>query len=195
MLEHFRPRRVLSPAEVEQGLRYVMYDGASAQIMTTLTGGAFLIAFALLLGASPFLIGVIGALQPLTQILQIPTIYFVERVGYRKLLVVSGLIISRLFCFVLMVLPWWQPPSYRLPALMVALFFFFGFGTISGVAWNPWVRDLIPEDRLSTYMAKRLAVTTAIGALLGLAGAFGIDWWQRHYEPIDIYPIYFALGG
>lgn len=195
MSEWFNPRRVIPTAELDRGLRMIMYDGVAAQVMTTFTGGAFLVAFALALGASPLVIGVMGALQPLTQILQIPTIYLVERVGYRKLLVVIALGISRLACLALVALPWLVPERYRLTALIAALLLFYGFGTISGVAWNPWVRDLIPETRLSSYMATRLAITTAISAILGLAAAFGIDWFQRRYDPIAIYSVYFGLGG
>lgn len=195
MIERFRPRRVIAPEELERGLRMVMYDGVASQIMSTLTGGAFLVAFALQLGASPLTIGLIGALQPLTQILQIPTIYLVERIGYRKLLVTMALIISRSFCFLIAVVPWWVPEPQRLPVFMLALLLYYGFGTISGVAWNPWLRDLIPEARLSGYMANRLAIMTGISALLSLAAAFGVDWYQDRYDPIGIYSLYFALGG
>lgn len=187
--------RVIPPDEVERGLRLILYDGVAAQVMATLTGGAFLVAYALQLGASPFLIGVISALQPLTQILQLPTIYLVERVALRKIMVVTALTISRSFCFVLLALPWWVPEPQRLQVLIVSLLMFYGFGTISGVAWNPWVRDLIPEERLSSYMATRLALTTGVGALLGLMAAFGVDIFQARYESVAIFSIYFGLGG
>ncbi len=195
MTDWLNPRRVIPPEEIERGLRLIMYDGVTAQVMTTLTGGAFLVAFALLLGAPPLIIGVIGALQPLTQLLQIPTIYLVERIGYRKLLVVIALTISRLSCFSLVALPWLVPEAYRLPVLIAALLLYYGFGTISGVAWNPWLRDLIPEARLSTYMATRLAITTGIGAALALLAAFGVDWYEARFDLIGIYSIYFGLGG
>lgn len=195
MLERFNPQETIAPEQVERGLRFVLYDGVTAQTMATLTGGAFLVAYALQLGASPLAIGLIGALQPLTQILQIPAIYLVERVGYRKLFVLTALTLSRLFCFLLFALPWWVPPPQRLPVMIVALLLFFGFGTISGVAWNPWVRDLIPDNRLSSYMATRLALTTGIGAVLGLIAGFGVDYYQARYEPVGIFSFYFGLGG
>ena len=42
--------------------------------MGVLAGGAFLVDFALHLGASPFVIGAIAALGPLTRTLQIPVV-------------------------------------------------------------------------------------------------------------------------
>lgn len=194
MLERFRPKSAIPPEEVERGLRCVTYDGVAVQIMGTFTGGAFIVAFALLLGANNFTIGIISALQPLTQILQIPTIYLVERVGFRKLLVVASLTLSRLFCFVLMLIPW-LPESRRLEVFIIALLFYYGFGTISGVAWNPWIRDLIPDARLSGYMAQRLAILTGVGAGLSLVAAFGIDFYQSRYGEIGIYSFYFGLAG
>ena len=195
MIPNFQPQRIVPSADVERGLRMIVYDGITAQIMATLTGGAFLVAFALLLGASHFTIGLIGALQPLTQILQLPTIYLVERVTRRKLFVVASLALSRVFCFVLMVLPWWVAAPNQLNVLIVALLLFFGFGTMSGVAWNPWVRDLIPDDRLGSYMANRLAVLTGVSAILSLVAAVGVDFWQSRYDALGIFSIYFAIAG
>lgn len=194
MHARFRQQPAIPPEEIERGLRYVTYDGVVVQVMTSFTSGAFIVAFALLLGASNFTIGVIGALQPLTQILQIPTIYLVERVGYRKLLVVASLFISRVFCFVLMALPW-LPVPLHLTAFILALLFFYGFGTVSGVAWNPWIRDLIPEDRLGSYMAHRLAILTAVSAAMSLAAAFGIDLYRAYVGEWGIFSFYFALAG
>jgi MFS family permease len=195
LLQRFQPQPHVAPHELERGLRYLTYDGIAAQVMGTLTGGPFLVAFALLLGASNLTIGVISALQPLTQLLQIPTIYLVERVGYRKLLVVVALTLSRLFCFVLIALPYWFTEQHRMTVLLVALLGFFGFGTVSGVAWNPWVRDLIPESRLGSYMAERLAVLTGVAALLSLAAAFGVDLFKSEYGELGVYSVYFGIGG
>jgi MFS family permease len=191
----FRPQTAVAAEDLERGLRFLTYDGIAAQVMVTLTGGPFLVAFALLLGASNLTIGIMSALQPLTQILQIPAIYLVERIGYRKLLVVVALSLSRALCFVLMLLPWWFPEPHRMSVLMGALLLFFGFGTVSGVAWNPWIRDLIPEHRLAGYMSQRLAILTGVGALLGLTAGFGIDLYQDRYGELGVYSLYFGLAG
>jgi len=51
----------LGPHEVEHGLRLLLLDGVSSQVMGALTGGALLVAFALKLGASNKVIGLIAA--------------------------------------------------------------------------------------------------------------------------------------
>ena len=65
----------LTEEEIQFGLKAVVNDGLASQAMVTLTGGAFLIAFALKLGASNAVIGLLAAIPPLTQLLQIPSIY------------------------------------------------------------------------------------------------------------------------
>lgn len=175
----------------------VLRDGVFTQIMSSLTGGAFLAAFALLLGASNFAIGLIAALQSLTQVLQIPAIYLVEATRNRKALMVASLTISRLFWIVLALVPWFLPREHQLEAVFVALFFDFALGTVAGLAWHSWMRDLIPDEILGRYMGKRMAISTAIGAVVMLVAGFGIDVFHAKggSSVLMIYSIYFASGG
>lgn len=73
-----QPQSTISEPELKSGLPTVVRDGVATQIMANLTSGAFLAAFALLLVASIFAIGLIAALRALTQVLQIPAIYLAE---------------------------------------------------------------------------------------------------------------------
>ena len=57
----FEPRSDLSPEEVQKGLRFVVGDGICSSAMGALQGGAFLVAFALALGATNFEIGILAA--------------------------------------------------------------------------------------------------------------------------------------
>ena len=75
-----------TPDDQERGLRYVLYDGMMFQAMVSLSGGAFIIAFALLLGASNSLIGLLVAAPFLGNILGIPAVLVVEKVKRRKLI-------------------------------------------------------------------------------------------------------------
>ncbi|HSI05594.1 MAG TPA: MFS transporter, partial [Myxococcota bacterium] len=93
----FKPRDNLDEAEVQHGLKLLLVDGIASQVMTQLTGGAFLVAYALLLGASNTVIGLIASIAPLTQILQVPAIYLIEITRRRKLLAVLAALFSRSF--------------------------------------------------------------------------------------------------
>jgi hypothetical protein len=79
MWSWLQPKPSLAEREVDRGLRLLVLDGAASQVMAALTGGALLVAYALKLGASNKVIGLIAALGPLTQVMQLPAILLVER--------------------------------------------------------------------------------------------------------------------
>ncbi len=101
----FQPSETVTTEELDRGLRSVIYDGMCTQAMGVLTGGAFLVAFALHLGASNFHIGLLAGIPFLAQFLQIPAVYLVEKVRYRRgiAIVFSGA--SRLFWLVIAAIP------------------------------------------------------------------------------------------
>ena len=82
----FELKEQLSEQEVKWGLGYVIKDGIASQSMGILTGGAFLVAFAIKLGASNLTIGLLAAIGPLSQLVQLPAIALVERVRNRRAL-------------------------------------------------------------------------------------------------------------
>jgi hypothetical protein len=55
----FAVKDTLTEQEIETGLRSIIKDGLASQAMVTLTGGVFLVAFALQLGASNLVIGLL----------------------------------------------------------------------------------------------------------------------------------------
>ena len=64
MFGWLRPKEELSEQEAKRGLKPLLLDAVFAQSMGVLTGGAFLVAFALLLGASLKIIGLLAAIGP-----------------------------------------------------------------------------------------------------------------------------------
>jgi hypothetical protein len=83
MIRWLQPKEKLEEREVRRGLGMLMADGMCSQVMGVFTGGAFLVAFALLLGASNFVIGLLAAVGPFSQMLQIPAIFLVDRTEHR----------------------------------------------------------------------------------------------------------------
>lgn len=152
------------------GLRFLLLDGVSTQVMGSLTGGALLVAFALLLGASNTIIGLIAAVGPLTQLLQIPAILLVERLRLRKAIVISTLLVARCFWVVVAAIPWVVPPDHRVGWLLASLALYFSFSSISSSAYNSWKRDLVPDETMGRFLATRLSIATAAGVNLCAGG-------------------------
>ncbi|MBK1881254.1 MFS transporter [Luteolibacter pohnpeiensis] len=192
----FRHQNEIDEPQLERGLKNLVYDGICSQAMGVLTGGAFLVAFALELGASNFVVGSFAAIMPLCQLLQIPAIFLVEKTGGRKALVVLPVILGRLVWMVIPILPWIVPPAWQVTALVLLLFWYFGVSSIAGCSYNSWMRDLIPEARYGIFFSHRFAVITLVGALLTLVASFGVEplraWTGSNIIP---YSAMLGIGG
>jgi hypothetical protein len=77
----------LTERQVEIGLKHIIADGIASQVMGILTGGAFLTAFAIKLGASNMIIGLLAAIGPLSQLLQLPSVILIEKIRNRRAIV------------------------------------------------------------------------------------------------------------
>ncbi len=196
MIASLRPTDSMNERDVQRGLRWLMFDGASSQVMGVLTGGAFLVAFALLMGASNFVIGLFAAVGPFTQVLQIPSVFLVDRLRHRKALVVLPNLLGRLSWLVVAALPWVVPAGGRIPILVGCLVVYFGLGAISGCSFNSWMRDLIPQQSMGSYFARRMAVSIAIGAVLSLLAGLGVDVARTQLgAETAAYSVLFTFGG
>jgi MFS family permease len=169
----------LEPGEVETGLQAVIRDGLTTQAMLTLIGGAFLTDFALRLGASNFVIGVIAALGPLSQLIQVPSIALVERFRNRRAMTVYSVVVARTALLGLAVIPFLSAPGAGLALLLGCLAVTSVFAAVGSCSWNSWMRDLIPVERLGGFFGRRMALATVLGIVCSLAGGVFIDLWKR----------------
>ncbi|MDY6966861.1 MAG: MFS transporter [Halobacteriota archaeon] len=192
----FGPKDTLTEEEVESGLKSVIRDGLTTQTMLTFTGGAFLVAFALKLGASNSVIGLIAAIPPLAQLIQIPSVYLIEKIRNRRKIAVYASLIGRMFWLLVALIPLLFSIEAGLSFLIIALALNSIFAGIGGCSWNSWMRDLIPQDRLGSFFSRRMTLTTAIGIPLSLASAVYIDYWKVTYPENELqgYSILFFLG-
>lgn len=194
MFGWLRPREALSEAEVNRGLKPLLLDAVFAQSMGVLTSGAFLVAFALMMGASLKVIGLLAAIGPIAQILQIPAVFLVDRTRLRKALVVVPVFVARSLWLVIAALPWIVPHESGLAILVVCLFASAGMGSVAGCAFNSWMRDLIPEKIMGSYFAKRMAAAIGVGAVVSLAAAFGVDFFKTQFSEAGVYSILFVIA-
>src|SRR3954471_21254171 len=106
----------------------VIGDGIAAEAMTTLTGGSFLIAMALLMGASNFQIGLLAALPTFTNIFQLFSIWLVRRYNNRRAVSVISSLFARIPLLVIAIVILFF--SYSINTVIVFLFFHYLFGSI-----------------------------------------------------------------
>ena len=196
MFQWIKPKSELAETDIEKALSRLVYDGMFGQTMMVLSTGPFLVAFALILGGSNTVIGMLAAVGPLAQMLQIPAIFVVEGVRMRKVITMVTAIISRSALFAIAMLPWFAPENYRIPLFLLFLACHYGIGAFAGCAFSSWLRDLIPGERMGRFFARRLTFSTALGALLSLLGGVAIDQYREHFtNPAGAYTSVFSLAG
>ena len=192
----FIVKDALTEEEVQQGLKNVIRDGLTTQMMVTLTGGTFLVAFTLKLGASNAVIGLLAAIPPLAMIIQIPSIYLVEKYRIRRAISAYASLISRLPWFFIALIPLFFSIDIALPLFLVAFLLHSSFAAIGGCSWNSWMRDLVPQNKLGVFFSKRMALATALGIVLSLAAGYYIDFSRELFPDNELYgySVLFFLG-
>jgi len=192
----FAVKDTLTEEEIQSGLRGVIKDGLATQTMVTLTGGVFLVAFALKLGASNKVIGLLAAIPPLAQLVQILAIYLVEKLRVRLPIVVYATALSRVFWLVIALIPFLFSIEAGLSFFIVALALISAFASVGGCSWNSWMRDLVPQNRLGTFFSKRASLALRLGIPLSLIAGFYIDFWKKAFPDYELYgySILFFLG-
>lgn len=183
--------------DLEPALSHLVRDGVYAQAMGTLTGGVLLVGYALALGASNLVIGILAAIPFFAQLTQLPSILLVERLRARRLISVLGAVLSRLVLVLLAFLPWLEAPEFARSLLIAGVAASAALGAMAGCSWNSWMHDLVPEHRLGLFFANRLYYATSFTLLIGIAAGFFIDGWV-HFGfglPVHAYTVLFLLGG
>jgi len=163
----------------ERSRRYGIRDGAF-QAVAQGGGENFLSAFAILLHATPFQVGLLSALPQLvgtwTQLLAVKTL---NRVRHRKTLILVGAIGQTVLWLPLLALPLLFPEqgAWLLIACTVA---YVAMGHFAIPPWNSLITDLVNHNRRGAYFARRARVmaVTSFSALCaaGLVLHSGESW-------------------
>ncbi len=177
----------------KKDLNNVIYDGICSQSLFTLTGGPFLVAFALIMGADNAYIGFITAISFLSQLVQIPTIYLIENTGRRKLIVLTGSLGSRSLWLVIALLPFFAPQNLLLLGVIFAASSI--LGNMSACSWNSWMRDLIPLETRGVFFARRFKLSYALSSTIGILGGLFIDnFGGVSINVLKSYSLLFTIG-
>jgi MFS family permease len=177
----------LTSEEVRYGLDILLKEGMTSQALVTMTSGVFLVAFALKLGASNLSIGLLAAIPPLMQLLQIPAILLVEKVQNRRLISASTSFIGRTFWLFVALSALVFGPKDALCFLIIALMIIASFAAVSVCSWNSWMRDLVPQDQMGEFFSRRIRRATVVGLVLSLSAAVYIDIIKKKLPDYEIY--------
>ena len=180
-----------------QAQRLLLADGIASQVMSTLVGGAFVVSYALLLGASNLVIGILAALPPLANVFNLASVFLVRAVGRRKPVVVAAEATGRLMLVMVGLLPLLLTGSIGLSVLVTLLAVRYFVGASGGGGWASWVRDVVPEADRADFFARRLSYMQLVGVVLGLGVGVALDYVEAiaPARQLDAYALLFVVGG
>jgi len=158
----------------------------ATQVMTTLTTSVFLVAFALALGASDLIIGMLAAIPPLSGIMQIPTIYLVEKFRTRRSITMISSALSRAFLLLIACIPLVVPLNVALPIVLVALVLNSLLANIGGCSYNSWMHDLVPQATMGRFFSKKMLLSTAIAIPTALLAGYFLDVWIAAFPEMEL---------
>lgn len=169
--------------------------GVFGSAWMSIAWGAAFPAFATDLGASTFAFGALSALRFLAVIAQIPGAYWVERARNRKRIFFLMHLPARSLWLVIAALPLIVPERFgnlRVGGFMFLVLIFSLLDFVGGVAWMPWVADIIPDRVRARFLSQRQRLST-FAAMVTAA----IVGWLLDLQPagsFHMYTILFAAG-
>ena len=163
-------------------LKNSVYDGLFAHIFATLTGGVFLTGFALYLGMSDLMIGLLGSIPFLVTVFQLPTSYILGKDGRRKKVTYWGAGIARLSWIPILIVALLPSLSASSKCLLILGVFFVSHSCISCsyVSWLSWISDLIPDDFRGRFFGTRNAICGGAGMLTMIVFGNMLDYLKNH---------------
>src|SRR5688500_14414394 len=139
-----RPDPIVTALDLERAKNALVKDAAWATLAGALYGGVILVGFAVELGASASIIGLLAAIPFLAQLSQIGAMALVERVRQRRKITVLAVSASRMLILALALIPFIPGQPLQLTALVGAQIAIALLGSVAGCALNSWLHQLVP---------------------------------------------------
>ena len=183
--------------DVRRALWLSIWDGIFANLYANLTGGVFLVGYALALKASEVQIGLLAAFPLLANIVQPVSTYVIERVGRRRSLALLGGTFARLLWLVVIAGSLYLASRKTLLYLSLWIIALSQAGTaVNNLAWISWMADLVGEEIRGRYFGLRNAALGAAALLASLAGGFFLDVWKDTHPggEMEALRVLFGIG-
>lgn len=188
-----RPDPTVTAEDLARGRRALVTEAAWATTAGALYSGVILVGFALELGATPFVIGLLAAIPFLAQVSQLPAIALVERKRARRKITVLTVTLARFLILLLALIPLIGSQPLQLAALVAAQLAIALAGAVAGCAFNSWVHQLVPPAELGALFARRLFWSTVLASLGALSAGYLVQHWPLP-DKLPAYSIAFVAA-
>lgn len=176
-------------------LRVSNLDVAFSTSFGTLVGGLFLVGFIQTLGGSDVWIGLLSGIPSLVGLLQIPGAIWGRSFSSFMKFVTPGGLLWRLGYVPLVVLPFLPlPAGLKLAILTGCVLFASVATTLVNPVYNEWIAEMVPSNSRGIFFARRNAIATAVGAIVGILGALILDAFRSHGQAATGFTVVYGLG-
>jgi HEAT repeat protein/MFS family permease len=178
--------------EIHRGLNKVVVAWMFGSMWMEIAHGAPLVGLFNTLGASTFLIGLVGAMPAVATLVQPLGSYALERTSRRKdTFVVLGSV-HRLLWILLAFTPLiLGKPELSIPIALSVLAISFLMGAFVGPFWLTWIGDLVPEKLRATFLGRR----SMLGRVAGALAALLVGQYLAQNPPLSKLAIAFSVAG
>lgn len=178
-----------------RSLRHSQHDGMAYAVMTG-AGETYLSAFALLLHASTWQIGLLTALPPLIgSFAQVLSAWLGQIIKTRKVIIVKGALLQALSWLPLFALPMLFP-DHSIAILILCVTVYHALGNLVIPQWSSMMGDLVRENQRGRYFSRRNRITSMINFIALLGAGLLLNYFQLHdrslYGFIAIFLVAFA---
>ena len=170
-----RRRRARAVGPLRASLAACTAEGLAAEIVGACFGNAVLTAWAVELGASPLLLGVLWGLPYFGQVFQLPALWLTSHLGRKRAAVLTHTL-GRQVTLPIAVLPFVDVSVDVKRALVVGLFAASSLLAVLGHnAWLAWMGELVPARMRGSYFGRRTALSTIVATVASLVIASALD--------------------
>jgi hypothetical protein len=170
------PRQPPTPGRpLRRSLNAAVAEGAFAEIFAACATGAVITGWALYLGASAAMIGLLGALPVGAQVASLPAAWFTGARS-RKAVALWAVGISRLTFLPLLALPTLDAQQGTKLHLFLGIVAISTLASVIGnSAWVAWMGDLVPDRLRGRFFGRRTIFLNVAGTITSLGAAILLD--------------------
>ncbi len=172
------------------------WEGGLSFAHFTLLNGAFLVGFALSLGASDLVVGVLAGIPLFANVLQLFSAFMLEATGSRKKTAIVSLILGRILWVPVVFIAFGAfsySPLLMFTLVLVASSLLSALGNLSMLSW---MKDIVPMKKLPRFWGRRNIFASIAGIVSYLLGSLVIDLFpgSRPYGIVFLAAVFLGLA-
>ena len=190
----------LTRLQTSRGMRMWNVNGMLESVYSAITTGVYTTGYALHLGASTAMIGLISASISIGQLLQAFTPLLIERLSRRKTLCLLANGASSSLWLPIAFIPFLFFEGYQLLAFIVCIALSKAAMSVVSPARQSWLTDLVPDDIRGRFVARQRSLTASAGLITSVCAGFFLSTYpagdsQEGFSTIFVVAVVFSGVG